>query len=159
MANYIYTNGCLYNTDELQHAFKYIKKKRVNGKWRYYYDIKDALGYDERSAAGDAVRAYDRAIQNAKGYQKLRTTPGQEKWYDIEKDARLVQEASDAGKRARAAVEKYSKTPLGKLDKLGSKIDAGRAMVSNWLKRMANKIAPKTKSITKYGTGTMYTKK
>jgi hypothetical protein len=29
--------------DELYH-WKYIKRKRVNGKWRYYYDIKDALG-------------------------------------------------------------------------------------------------------------------
>lgn len=32
---------------ELQHA-KYIKKDRVNGKWRYYYDYNDGTGYSNR---------------------------------------------------------------------------------------------------------------
>lgn len=38
MSNYIYSNGELYNVDELAHAFKYVKREKVNGKWRYYYD-------------------------------------------------------------------------------------------------------------------------
>lgn len=37
MGEYIITNGELHNTDELKH-WKYVKKERVNGRWRYYYD-------------------------------------------------------------------------------------------------------------------------
>lgn len=36
MHNYIYSNGNLYNTNELKH-WKYKNKKKVNGKWRYDY--------------------------------------------------------------------------------------------------------------------------
>lgn len=39
MADYIISNGELHNMDELKHAkFKYLYKKKVNGKWRYYYE-------------------------------------------------------------------------------------------------------------------------
>lgn len=146
MANYIYKDG------ELFHAHKYIKKKKVNGKWRYYYDIKDALGFDERDAAGDAVREYNRAKENLKGYGDLQSNLSQVKWYSSKKHARLEKETEAAGKKASMAVDKYYKTPLGKLDRLDDKIDAGRKKVSEWLKRLSNKVAPKKESLTKYST-------
>lgn len=37
VGNYYVHNGQLYKTNELKH-WKYIKKERVNGRWRYYYD-------------------------------------------------------------------------------------------------------------------------
>lgn len=40
--------------NSLKH-WKYVKKKKVNGKWRYYYDIKDAMGYDERERYNQAI--------------------------------------------------------------------------------------------------------
>ena len=58
--NYIIKDGELYH-------WKYIKKKRVNGKWRYYYDpkvsksgkkynpIQDLLGMDEKDNFEDAA--------------------------------------------------------------------------------------------------------
>lgn len=65
MSDYIITNGELHSTDELMH-WKYIKRERVNGKWRYYYDegsikndIKDKLGYDERERMNAAKKQYD----------------------------------------------------------------------------------------------------
>lgn len=54
------------NDDELQH-FKYIKREKKNGKWRYYYDteslkndIKDKLGYDEKERLNSAKAEYDK---------------------------------------------------------------------------------------------------
>lgn len=43
--NYYMYNGHLYSADELKH-WKYISKKKVNGKWRYVY--KDTDGKEER---------------------------------------------------------------------------------------------------------------
>lgn len=37
MSDYIITKDGLVDTNSLQH-WKYVKKKKVNGKWRYYYD-------------------------------------------------------------------------------------------------------------------------
>lgn len=48
MANYIYTNGKLYNADELAHAHKYIKREYRDGKWRYYYDFNDGDGWSNK---------------------------------------------------------------------------------------------------------------
>ena len=146
MADYIYKDG------ELYHAHKYIKKKKVNGKWCYYYDIKDALGFDERDAAGDAVRNYNRAKENLKGYGDLESNLSQTKWYSAKKHARLKSETEAAGKKANTAVNKYYKTPLGKLDRMDDKIDIIRKKVSKWLKRLSNKVAPEKESLTKYGT-------
>ena len=63
--------------------FKYISKKKVNGKWRYYYDtkklkkdVKNVLGYDEKAAMDKADANYigakgdaGRALDNYHGYQ------------------------------------------------------------------------------------------
>ena len=40
-ANYIYYNGELYHASDKKSQHKYIKKVKVNGKWRYYYKDKD----------------------------------------------------------------------------------------------------------------------
>lgn len=35
--NYIYTGNELISESDIRH-WKYINKKKINGKWRYYYD-------------------------------------------------------------------------------------------------------------------------
>lgn len=135
--------------DEMYH-WKYIKKKRVNGKWRYYYDVKDALGYDERGAAGDAVREYNRAKTNADNYNKIQSDPTRVKWYNQSKSDQMYKDAAKAGKKASEALKKYYKTPLGKIDRLDDKIDSGRRAVSKLLNKLAKKIQPKDEHITKY---------
>lgn len=60
--------------NELMH-YKYIKRERgKNGKWRYYYDVKDALGYDER-----------KQYQDDKAYLDMYTKMGKETWKDTER--------------------------------------------------------------------------
>lgn len=50
------------NDDELCHkSHKYVKREKVNGKWRYWYEdakdkIKDKLGYDEKEAMEKAAK-------------------------------------------------------------------------------------------------------
>lgn len=140
------------NNEDIEH-FKYIKKKKVNGKWRYYYDIKDAIGYDERKEAAQAVYEYERAKEATENHAKLQSNPGQVKWYNPVKERNLRLSEKTSGIRAIKALERYYNTPLGKIDRLGDKIDSGRKIVSKFLSNLANKIAPKRKStadFTKY---------
>ena len=41
MSNYIYYNGELYHASDKKSQHKYIKKVKINGKWRYYYKDKN----------------------------------------------------------------------------------------------------------------------
>lgn len=131
------------STSELTH-WKYIKKKKVNGKWRYYYDVKDALGYDERANAANAIRNYNNAKDREKGYAQLPSKPEQVKWYNSEKHKQLSNETKVAGKIASDAIQKYYKTPIGKLDKADDIIDKGRNIVAKLLNKLSNKIKAKS---------------
>lgn len=136
-------------SDEMYH-WKYIKKKKVNGKWRYYYDIKDALGYDERQQAGQAVYDYNRAIENAEGYRKIQNDPGRTKHYSQAKMDQKDKAVKESGIKANRAVQKYYKTPLGKIDRLDDKIDSGRKAVAKLLNKLATKITPKDEHLWRY---------
>lgn len=139
--------------DELMH-WKYIKKvRRSNGKWRYYYDIKDALGYDERERAANAVRDYEREKRNLDGYRALQTNPGQVKWYDSSKESIMNKRTVEKGRLASEALKEYQNTPIGELENFKDTVDKGRTLVSNFLKRLSDEIKPKPKkSITYYAT-------
>ena len=56
MSDYIYTNGELYNVDELAHAnFKYIKRiPNGKGGWKYIYDV-DLLKSNLKNVKNKAV--------------------------------------------------------------------------------------------------------
>lgn len=146
--------------DDLTH-WKYVKKYKKNGKTRYVYNVgssgstingqkesglreysklQDILGYDERDAAGIAETNYKKAKDKATSYNH-----GQSKNpnYDQKTSDRYYKSAKDAQKRASKAYERYKKTPLGKLDQMGSTIDAGRSKVSKILTKLAKSIAPK----------------
>lgn len=125
--------------DNLQHGFKYIKKKKVNGKWRYYYDVKDALGYDERAARDKAAVAYEKAKKDRKNYENYKTDANNkiadrrlkkdgsgyrpkteyEKYLTSEREKesdRFQQKVRDAGKAYSKADDTYKKTALGKIE-------------------------------------------
>ena len=157
-------------SDELYH-WKYVKRVRVNGKWRYYYDLKDALGYDERQAMNDANNQYrvakgreNTALDNYHGYTKYlgdkyyrsphidsRTgalKPAAQQGYDEESKKlkplyaeyqQKQKEAAAAGRKFTEAREKYTKTPLYKVEKAKSTIDKGRKAVSKFLKELAGR--------------------
>lgn len=78
MADYIYTNGKLYNTNELKH-WRYVKREKVNGKWKYYYDL-SALKSDIRTAKNNIVSkvrdvvGYDEQDRYAKSIEEVNTS-------------------------------------------------------------------------------------
>lgn len=145
--------------DELKH-WKYIRKYKKNGKWRYVYDVgttgdiingrkespyreysklQDILGYDERDAAAIADINYRRKEENATYYNHSQST---NQSYSQKKYNRLSKEASAAGKKASEAMERYYKTPIGKIDRIDDVIDSGRKAIANILKKVANRIQP-----------------
>ena len=162
MPKYVIIHGRLreVSDDELMH-WKYIKREKKNGKWRYYYDVKDALGYDERDRMNKAHSEYTLADQNAWGFQKYvseeqakatRYNPKTDRLeyksegyrdyiYDLhkEKEAKF-KAATEAGKKASDAAVAYYKTPLGKIDKLKSSFKQAKKSVAKMLNRLADKI-------------------
>lgn len=109
-----------------------------NGKWRYYYDVKDALGYDERDNAGEMV--YRRELT-----KRALTSDVNQKTRDA-----LEEQLHRYTKDASHALEKYYKTPLGKLDKIDDVIDVGRNKVANLIGKIEKRIRAKEEDITKY---------
>lgn len=141
------------DSEYLMH-YKYVKRERKNNRWVYTYPdgsthkvgrTLDTLGYHKKADAIDKLREAqslsviandtDDSPKNANAYKKAQ------------------QEAMDATLEARSALKDYYNTPIGKLDKLDDKIDAGRNYLSKLLKnklpKVANAIRPKEELITK----------
>lgn len=66
MSKYIITRGSFreINDDELMH-WKYIKRKKVNGKWRYWYDYK-SLKKDVKSTFNKFTKKTTRLVNSGK---------------------------------------------------------------------------------------------
>lgn len=135
-------------SDELYH-WKYIKKKRVNGKWRYYYDIKDALGYDEREKAANDMYTYEQAYKNRIYNQSA------------EAHERQNRNLKQLGKKAQASIKAFDKTPLGKLENMKDTINSGLSAISKLLLTASSKVKPSDLAfVNKYrtiGNETVYT--
>lgn len=138
--------------DEMMH-WKYIYKKKINGKWRYYYDVGDAsyidgnthkkpshivgyswledkLGKDEQERSRRASAVYEQADKNS-----------QNRSYSSASEMRKTQaRVAELGKKAIEANEAYMKTPLGQLEKTSNTINKAKKVVSNWLKKLADKL-------------------
>lgn len=127
--------------DELMH-WKYIKRVRKNGKWRYYYDTKSALGITQRNRANARANEYNRYQKNLEGYRKLQGTSGQVKWYSSEKERDLTRRTAIKGKLAAQAYSDYMKTPLGKLERVSDNIKKGRKKVADMLSALGERIRP-----------------
>lgn len=86
--------------DDIQH-WKYIKKVKKNGKWRYYYD-KDALAKDAKdkfnSIYNDPNNIYDVNGSNYK--EKMEAIKKSKEWQDIVKreDPEYVRKNADGSK-------------------------------------------------------------
>lgn len=121
--------------DELYH-WKYIKREKVNGKWRYYYHEDDKTLKDKLSETADNLKDY--AI-----VQKTRDVLGyDEKAYaeyaKTNADTGLVSSYVVNGKKTTVnwgeeytkAQEKFLKTPLGKVEQLADVVDKAKDWVS-----------------------------
>lgn len=149
-----------------------MKKYKKNGKWRYIYNVgttgdringkiespyreytklQDMLGYDERDAASIAEVNYRRAMETAEGYKNVRST---NPYYKQATSDALYKQVKVSGKIASKAVERYNKTPLGKLDKAVRVVDKGREKVANALSKLAEAVKPKERSLITKKRGT-----
>jgi hypothetical protein len=135
MSEYIIVNGELRHADELKH-YKYIKKKKVKGKWRYYYDVKDALGYDEREnfykTAGEWIKyesKYNAAKKSVESAEASKRPLNNSDVIAYEYGKKLKNQAIDA----RTA---FKKTPLGKLKQLEVNTTYPSRRVKRYLKKV-----------------------
>lgn len=127
MSNYIISpDGKLYHTDDdyLQH-WKYIKREKVNGKWRYYYHddkYEDAKKiYEDSKAKSDEKRAKSDSI---KEHAKNNTNPRADSALALAQN-KAEKQAERAEAKTAKAQDKYNKAQE-KYDKsLGLKIANG----------------------------------
>ena len=139
---------------------KYLYKKNVNGKTRYFYDVgkanwkngnydigedgmetdsnirgytkvQDLLGYDERDRRDRAVGRYENAKKTYENQQKMTSDDLARKDINLEKTSK---EVSKEGKRAIAAIKAYNKTPLGKIEKVSTRIKIGSETLKKKIK-------------------------
>lgn len=147
------------NNNELYH-WKYVSKKKVNGKWRYTYPdgsssskigdrIKDALGVDEKTkykeAAVNKAEADKAADKSREGLSRRKEIYEKNPKDSLKKnyDTALAKQKADwensveAGKKAiEAKLELYS-TPIGKLYRAN---DVAKAKVDQTLKNVEKKV-------------------
>lgn len=147
--------------DELKH-WKYIKKTKVNGKWRYTYDkekLKDDIdmGLEERKQLMDAKDNADfyKAVYELTQERRNNPTAMDMKNFDgdVEKFKSEMDKQVDgtranvvkAEKKVAECLKEYGNTPLGKLEKF---INDGKDTISYLLKTV-----PKKFRLTKIGKG------
>lgn len=137
-------SGQKYN--ELTH-WKYIKREKKNGKWRYYYDrdslkadVKDKLGYDEREQYNKAKKEYNDAVNKHENARRTLTNTVLTEdgtLFELTSKSRhsdhMVEIALDNREKARRnrelaenklnkAIKEYGETPLGKIDNMKTNI-------------------------------------
>ena len=114
---------------------KYLYKKNVNGKTRYFYDVGKANWKNGNHNIGDDGMETD---SNIRGYTKIQDILG----YD-ERDRRdravgryenTNKKDSKEGKRALAAIKAYNKTPLGKIEKVSTSLKIGSETLKTKIK-------------------------
>lgn len=149
--------------NELTH-WKYIKREKKNGKWRYYYDrdslkadVKDKLGYDEKERFEKANEAYEKAgkdmqskYDKAARYNHTIVTNAEKNGqyddryrvilseHDIEYRDKLYKSADDAMKRVDHYGEIASKAAIAYIKTPLYKIEKVKKVLdkgSDWLKK------------------------
>lgn len=131
--NYVLFNGTLYREDELKH-WKYISKKKVNGKWRYYYNDEE---YEKAVLDNNAAKnALDKAAENVELADRNERAYRNEMFDDLEitreeekKHAVLALQLSEAKLVHVEAGKKYVKTTK-KLEQVTAKTSVRRAIAN-----------------------------
>ena len=155
------------NDDELIHRnHKYLYKKKVNGKWRYYYDvgkrnwrngnhnigddgqetdsnirgytkIQDIMGYDEKERRDRAIGRYENKRKTYENQKNMTFDELSRKNISLEESFTKM---TNEGAVASRAIDEFGKTPLGKIEKMNNLIDSGKNRVADILEKLAEKI-------------------
>lgn len=152
----------LIHADRKKH--KYIYKKMVNGKMRYYYDVGPA-GFD-LGDNGIGPGKDGEPDSNIQGYTKLEDMLGKDekdkywrsqlkykrtnehidylKKSDLVDREKMIEKAYNELSReapiTKAAWEEYKKTPLGKLTQATKTINKGRDAVADMLDKLSSEL-------------------
>ena len=142
--------------DELMH-WKYIRKAKVNGQWRYWYpveeakkralksktkigsSIKDFLGYDEKAATKAAYEATQQAYRAEDRFEDWLSDKTLTK-ERLQTRKELAEARNDAWADYWKAHEDYAKTPIAKLEKASNDfrdwVNDGAQAVSKFFKKL-----------------------
>ena len=140
--------------------WKYKYKKKVNGKWRYFYDVgpagfdvggngpgrdgeidsniqsytkfQDIIGKDEKDAY---IRSLQKALREVDYQNANPDRTARERKVD-EKNMKRVDRAVSED------MERFYKTPLGKIESTKHSIESGRKFVSDLLAKASEKVKP-----------------
>lgn len=134
-----------YISDEELMHWKYIKREKVNGKWRYFYDYEHHFDdlmpqeyRDYKDAESDMKTDKFMKKQAFQNYQQnLRNSdPVSKEWAkeNVDEYARSSKALKESTKKYLAAKEAYMKTPVGKLHQASKKIKSGMKKVAKLLK-------------------------
>ena len=131
--DYVIIHGQLYavpsKSNELKH-WKYVKREKVNGKWRYYYDdseLKKAKSAEKeaRTEMGKAAvysdkakDEYDDAVNNARNFMNGDTS----KVKDVTKQMSINSDLVKSAKSNYTNAESYHKEAVAAYDKAYSKL-------------------------------------
>ena len=136
--------------DELYH-WKYIKREKVNGKWRYYYHEDDKKLKDKIKSGVDKLQDYA-VVQNIRdklGYDEKAYAEYAKNFADAGKTTNYVingtKHTVDWGQEYIEAQKKFLKTPLGKIHQAASTIDKAKSWVSNLFSKKTSKKSKKKK--------------
>ena len=130
-------------SDELMHH-KYVKREKVKGKWKYWYeDVKDKLGVDEREALKDKEKALDQQISKTEKSELEKKKSDIRLKYDGDSsevqtenkkaNLKLAQDKDKTNrikKQVKDLEDKYANTPIGKVE---NAIEAGVRAVDKLL--------------------------
>lgn len=139
------------SNSDLQH-WKYTSKKRVNGKWRYFYDyydgnvghlIRDKLGYDERRDAAYARSWRDTVTKGIKevegeiaGLDDQKSKQNLQNFIDYNLNPTLESATEEVIEKVRA----YQDTPLYKIENFANKVKNGEGIVNKLLNTVLKKV-------------------
>lgn len=128
----------------LQH-WKYLKKEKINGKWRYYYDLdqlKDDIGVDERKAYIKDRDRYEMLDKEYNAAVEREKVPGRIVNYSDSLQKILTKHTSVTALAGAKAVQgaklnytrnRYKNTILGKTLGAEEAIHKGRKMLREYL--------------------------
>ena len=129
MSKYVIIHGQLYELpeDELMH-WKYIKREKVNGKWKYIYD----LGETQKKNYETAKKNYYGQVNRIKSI-RAKNINGIKVGSDHYSVANTKKKHALKEKMREAETEYYN-TPLGKRERRADNVKQNVAKVKNWTK-------------------------
>lgn len=147
MSDYYFYNGQMYSSDELKH-FKYVTKKRINGKWRYYYATTSKVG---GAKAGIYEKTSGSKINKYGTYEGKDPVTGGTHTVTVAKSNKLLSNTSTISTgRGDVYVTKNVGTLEQSYDKFAKKTEKNVKKAKRWLSDLSGnlkKLNNKTKKV------------